>query len=166
MKRSPNYNIVVGSHGAYQWLTSDQHYIDDIVRSCPEVLLGRYLAVTSTDSGDPKWWAENLLSWECRGRIAYSPHLETTGAISYQTHGRGNAGFDEWYTFTTPTDLGEVIFDENPWTEESRARSGRIIAFVNHYFSPKCRMTFYRAFFGSSWSEFGPNLIFQMALRP
>ena len=31
-------------------MTSEQHFIDDIVRLCPEVLLGRYLAVTSTDS--------------------------------------------------------------------------------------------------------------------
>jgi hypothetical protein len=135
-EQSPNPNFVVGSRGPYQWVTSDQHFIDDIVRLCPEVLLGRYLAVTSTDSGEPKWWAEKLPGWESLGRVGYSPCLESTEGISYQIHGRENAGFDEWYTFETRSDLGEVIVDENPWTEESRSRPGRIVALVNHYFSP------------------------------
>ncbi|PYT18794.1 MAG: hypothetical protein DMG58_37500 [Acidobacteria bacterium] len=32
--------------------------------------------------------------------------------------------------------MDEVIVNENPWTEESRSRPGRVIPFVNHYFSP------------------------------
>ena len=135
-EQSPKRNFGVGSRGRYQWVTSDQHSIDDIVRLCPEVLLARYLAVTSTDSGEPRWWAEKLPGWECRGRVGYSPCLESTEGILYQIHGRENAGFDEWYTFETRADLGEVIVDDNPWTEESRSRPGRIVAFVNHYFSP------------------------------
>jgi hypothetical protein len=134
---SRKQNCLVGSRGDYQWLTSDQRCIDDILRLCPEVLLKRYLAVTSTDSGEPTWWAEKLPGWESRGRVAYSPRLERIDGIWYQTHGKESAGFDEWYTFEAPTDLGEVIVDENPWTDEFRSRPGRIIAFVNHYFSPE-----------------------------
>ena len=126
----------MGSRGRYQWFTSSEHYLGDIVRSCPEVLLGRYLAVTSTDSGEPTW-AQKLPGWECTKRVAYSPRLDSTEGISYQLHGPENAGFDEWYLFEARTELGEVIGDENPWTEEFRSRPGaRIVAFVNHYFSP------------------------------
>jgi hypothetical protein len=128
--------VLVGSRGRYQWVMSDQHFIGDIVRLCPAVLLGRYLAVTSTDSGEPKWWVEKLPGWECLGGVGYSPCLESTEGILYQIHGRENAGFDEWYTFETRADLGEVIVNENPWNEESRSRPGRIVALVNHFFSP------------------------------
>jgi hypothetical protein len=53
-------NIHTGTHENYQFLTSDEHTIGDLVRLCPEAILGRYLAVTSTDSGEPRWWAEKL----------------------------------------------------------------------------------------------------------
>jgi hypothetical protein len=128
--------MAIGSRGRYQWVTSNQHALDDIVRRRPEVLLGRYLAVTSTDSGDPTRWAKEFPGWECRGRVAYSPRLESTEGIVYQTDGPHNAGFDEWYIFKAPADLGELIPDENPWAEESCGRSGRIVALVNYYFSP------------------------------
>ncbi len=111
--------MAIGARGDYQWVTSEQHYLDDIVRLCPEVLLGRYLAVTSTDSGDPARWAKELSGWECRGGVAYSPRLESIEGIDYQVHGRGNGGFDEWYLFEVPADLG-----------------GEIVALVNYYFSP------------------------------
>ncbi len=123
-----------GSRAGYQWLTSDQHCLDDIVRLCPEVLLNRFLAITSTDSGDPKWWAEKLPGWECRGGVGYSPRLDSTAGISCQ-------GFDEWYTFDTAADLGEVIRNENPFSEESLAKPSRLIAFVNLYYSLSSRTT-------------------------
>ena len=112
--------MAIGSRAGYQWLTSEHHYLDDIIRLCPQVLLGRYLVVTSTDSGDPTRWAKELPGWECRGRVAYSPRLESTEGIEYQVHGRGSGGFDEWYLFEVPADLGD----------------GEVRTFVNEYFSP------------------------------
>ena len=50
--------------------------------------------------------------------------------------GPDTAGFDEWWTFNQPHDLGEVIRNEPPRTDESRAKPHRIIAFVNNYFAP------------------------------
>jgi len=46
--------ISTGYRGDYQWLTSDEDYMGTLVRLCPEVFLGRYLAVTSVDSGSPR----------------------------------------------------------------------------------------------------------------
>jgi hypothetical protein len=99
--------------------------LTDLVERCPEVLLGRYLVVTSTDSGDPKSWAESLPGWTCRGRAAYSPVLETTDRIKID-------GFDESYTFTAPADVGEVMVEGNPWMPPAFDRT---IAWVNHYFA-------------------------------
>ena len=128
--------IVVGSYGEYKWLTSTGHSIDTMIQLCPEVVLGRYLAVTSTDSGDPKPWAEKLAGWECRGGIAYSPRLGSTEGLVCQIHGPECPGFDEWYTFEAPLDLGQVIVDENPFEEQFRPRPGRLMAFVNYYYTP------------------------------
>jgi hypothetical protein len=40
-----------GSRGRYSWLTSADHDLDYLLMSCPQIVLGRYLAVTSFDSG-------------------------------------------------------------------------------------------------------------------
>jgi hypothetical protein len=129
-------SIVQGSHGEYRWLTHSELHIGDVVHGFPSIFLDRYLVVASTDSGEPRWWAEKLPGWECRGFVGYSPLIESFDGILYQTDGPKTTGWDEWYTFDEPTDIGEVIRDENPYTDESRARPNRILAGVNHYFLP------------------------------
>ena len=42
---------IIGSHGQYQWLTMVDRDITSVLSICPEVVLGKYLAVTSIDSG-------------------------------------------------------------------------------------------------------------------
>ena len=70
--------IVTGSRGSYLWLTSSEDYIGTLMQSCPEVLLGRYLAVTSIDSGS-RWLTERqkIAGWELRRGVAYSPAPDT-----------------------------------------------------------------------------------------
>jgi hypothetical protein len=43
--------MVTGALGAYQWLTTYQHDLDTLLQSCPQTFLGKYIAVTSLDSG-------------------------------------------------------------------------------------------------------------------
>ena len=43
-------SLANGSHGDYKWLVS-QFELDDILRLCPAIVLGKYLAITSIDSG-------------------------------------------------------------------------------------------------------------------
>ena len=54
-----------GSRGRYSWLTSADHNLDYLLMSCPQIVLGRYLAVTSFDSGSlvPKE-DEIIAGWE------------------------------------------------------------------------------------------------------
>lgn len=42
---------IVGTRGEYQWLTLAHGDIASLLGICPEVVLGKYLAVTSVDSG-------------------------------------------------------------------------------------------------------------------
>jgi hypothetical protein len=51
---------VVGSHGSYQWLSMYERDISELMRLCPEVVLGKYLAVTSIDSGALKLTDEEM----------------------------------------------------------------------------------------------------------
>lgn len=48
--------LTVGSRGLYEWLVTDQQF--DLLQICPEVVLGKYIAITSIDSGPlvPKWY--------------------------------------------------------------------------------------------------------------
>jgi len=40
-----------GSHGQYEWLTSEDHELADLMRCCPETVLGKHIVVISIDSG-------------------------------------------------------------------------------------------------------------------
>jgi hypothetical protein len=62
--------------------------------------------------------------------VAYSPRLESFEGILYQVDGPENTGWDEWYTFTEPAEIGEVIRGEN------RYPGGTVLPWVNHYFLP------------------------------
>src|ERR1017187_2295846 len=73
--------LATGSHGAYKWLTT-RHELDDILRLCPAVVLGKYLAITSIDSGhlSPST-EEKLAGWESRLGIAYSPLVQSVETL-------------------------------------------------------------------------------------
>ena len=101
---------------------------------CPEVVLGRHLAVTSIDSGVP-WLTEKqkAADWQSRAGIVYSPRLKETDELFYQRDGSGYPGYDEWYLFDTPPDLGEIIGrDENPFEPAHAPRPQRLMVFVNY----------------------------------
>jgi hypothetical protein len=119
--------LTLGSHRAYDWLTTE-HSLQELVRLCPELVLDKYLAVTSIDSGPmiPNN-AQKAAGWRCCGGIAYSPRIQSIDQLPKE---RGDEGFDEWYIFRGPVDLGETsrgnIF-EGPFTP------GRVAVFVNYY---------------------------------
>jgi hypothetical protein len=41
--------LTIGSQGRYEWLVTDREI--DLVQVCPEIVLGKYIAITSIDSG-------------------------------------------------------------------------------------------------------------------
>jgi hypothetical protein len=124
--------IFTGLHGQYRWLTSAEQYMSDMVRLCPDVLLSRYLTVTSIDSGSP-WLtdAHRAAGWEIHSGMAYSPRLATVDDLLYQRDGKDSPGYDEWYVFhVAPTHLGEILL-ENPFEKGNEPRPGRLLVFVN-----------------------------------
>jgi hypothetical protein len=82
--------IATGSHDAYYWLISTEHYIGTLVRQHPGVVLDRYVAITSMDSGAaPPTQRHERIGWQCRGGgVCYSPGLRTTDELlGFQVHG-------------------------------------------------------------------------------
>ena len=110
---------IVDAHGEYQWLTMLECDISKLLRLCPDVVLNKYLAVTSIDSGTLQltdqekrdgWWTSEEAkvfrgsSWGHREdrddwKVAYSPRLESIHGLPNETHSECCAGFDEWYVF-------------------------------------------------------------------
>ncbi len=83
--------LTVGSQGLYEWLVTDQQF--DLLQICPEVALGKYIAIRSIDSGPLVLTGkEKAAGWESRGQIAYSPKVESVESLP-------RAGYDEWYIF-------------------------------------------------------------------
>jgi len=85
-----------GFQGEYRWLESVSHGIDDILRFCPDVAIGRSWAVTSFDQARLTSVAEeNLQSCQVSLSALLIPPVEDLSQIP---HG----AFHEWYTFTGP----------------------------------------------------------------
>jgi hypothetical protein len=114
---------VTGSHGTYQWLTTRLHHLDSFLLRCPKTLVGKYVAVTSLDSGVLRLTEEEeRTGWRSRGGVAYSPQVRSVATLP---HG----GFDEWYIFDSPKELGQV-WQGNDF--EVPSTSDYISVFVNY----------------------------------
>jgi hypothetical protein len=115
-----------GTHATYQWLTTGEDHLDDLLLACPQVVLDKYIAVTSIDSG-PLTPTDDEISagWQSRNEIAYSPRIQSVEKLAYGEC----AGYDEWYVFETPVDLGKV-FQGNIF--EATLQPGLVATFVNY----------------------------------
>jgi hypothetical protein len=113
---------VAGSHGTYHWLATGLHDLDSFLLRCPETLAGKYVAVTSLDSGPLRLTEEEERTGRrSRGGVAYSPQVRIVEKLR-----RG--GFDEWYVFDSPKELGRV-WQGNVF--EVPSKSDYISIFVN-----------------------------------
>jgi len=117
--------FTVGSQDRYEWLVTDEDF--DLLELCPEIVLGKYVAVTSIDSGQlTPTDKEKAAGWQSRANIAYSPKIENGEEVPRE-------GWDEWYIFNTPTDLGISRLAENIF--EVPQESGHLSVFVNYGFA-------------------------------
>jgi hypothetical protein len=118
--------LASGSHGAYKWLSS-RHDLGDLLELCPDVVLGKYLAVTSIDSSYLSPSAEETSAgWENRRGVAYSPLIESVEKLP-------RAGWDEWYVFAQPVDLGVSRLKSNIF--DPALKPGEVGVFVNYGFA-------------------------------
>jgi hypothetical protein len=114
--------LTIGSHGPYEWLVTDAHF--DLLQICPEIVIGKYVAVTSIDSSELVPTQEELAAgWQSRGRIAYSPKIQDGAEVPRE-------GWDEWYIFNNSTDLGTSYLQENVF--EVPRGPGHLSVFVNY----------------------------------
>jgi hypothetical protein len=119
---------IIGSHEEYQWLTSVDYDITGFLALSPDVVLGKYLAVTRRDGSSlhltdqelsDGWWTTDVAkvfqgtSWgppEYRDdwKVAYSPRLTSIHGLPNETHDECCAGYDEWYVFEQEVAAGEI----------------------------------------------------------
>ncbi len=123
MSRRQTSRINTGSHGAYEWLVSNRS-LDDLLRVCPEIVVAKYVAVTSCDSGPLTLnEVERAVGWVSRNGIAYSPRVLSAQAMPREQ-------FDEWYVFENPIDLGRLVL-ASASVFETPLRADEVHAFVN-----------------------------------
>ena len=124
--RDADHLLHTGSTNEYQWLVSTNRRVD-VLECCPDVVLRKYVAITSFDSG-PLALTEAQRSASCvsHGGIAYSPEIQHADMVP-------QAYFSELYVFGAPTNLG-VLADPNKNIFESEMQQGQVHAFVNFDF--------------------------------
>lgn len=114
--------IVFGSKGSYEWLVTDQDC--DLLKICPEIVIGKFIAISSFDSGSLLLSEEEKASgWESRNNLAYSPRVKEVNDLPRD-------GYDEWYVFREPFDLGISHLAENVF--EVPQGQGHLSVFVNY----------------------------------
>jgi len=114
--------LTVGLQGSYEWLVTDGNV--DLLQLCPKVVLGKYVAITSFDSGQlVPTDKETAAGWQSQAKIAYSPKIQSIEDLQW-------GGWDEWYIFEKPTNLGTSYLGENIF--EVPQDQGHISVFVNY----------------------------------
>lgn len=121
-----NHLLETGSTNGYQWVVSSDRR-PDILECCPPVVQGKYVAITSFDSGPLELTeAQETAGWVSRNGIAYSPEINDFRIVP-QTY------FSELYVFDAPQELG-AIADPNKNIFEFGMKPGLVCAFVNFDF--------------------------------
>ncbi len=117
-------SVYTGDHGEYGWLASDDHDIASLLRLCPEVVLDKYVAITSFDSG-PLGLNEDekQAGWLSVEEIAYSPRIKNVQNLPHDL-------YDEWYVFCEPRRIGTLARRDKNIFEEP-LREGQVRDFVN-----------------------------------
>jgi len=112
-----------GSRGGYFWLTTADYTLHDVITSCPQIVVGKYIAITSFDSGSLVPNEDEIVAgWQSRGGIAYSPKVESVEKLPHDL-------YDEWYVFKSPRDLGH-LYEGNIF--ETLMTAGQVAVFVNY----------------------------------
>jgi hypothetical protein len=93
-----------GTHGNYYWIewSSPSVFLHDFIHAFPSVVMQKYIAVTTCDSGPfVPTDQEHQDGWFAESDIAYSPQIVDVEAIP-------NDQFDEWYIFPILTKIPTI----------------------------------------------------------
>jgi hypothetical protein len=111
----------------YSWLvTSDS--LGDFLRSCPEVVIGKYVAVTASDSGPLYLTCKQMeAGWISVAGIAYSPKIKSVDDLP-----SCDCCFDDWFIFSKPARIGKRVPQETNIFQQPLTH-GEVVPFVNHF---------------------------------
>jgi len=114
---------MTGLHGEYEWLTTRRDGLDALLRACPQVVIGKYVAITSFGSSPlPLNEIEKNAGWESRKGAGYSPKVQTVETLPFEE-------YNEWYVLQSPFDLGQISQTD---VLKYPLPSGEIAVFVNY----------------------------------
>lgn len=124
MSQGNENTTITGTHGKHYWLWCRDLTMSDMLKAHPTLVLNKYLAITSWDSGPfvPSD-EERAMGWERRGQIAYSGIIRSINQVPI------GDGYDEWYVFTQPTELGTLVRGN---IFEIGIHPDQVAAFVNY----------------------------------
>jgi len=85
--------MFTGKQGKYYWLEQVNLCLADVLKVCPEFVEGKYLVITSFDSGPLRLIDEEFKrGWLQHDDLAINPLVESVNDIPYDE-------YDEWYIF-------------------------------------------------------------------
>ncbi|WP_120349274.1 hypothetical protein [Paraburkholderia fungorum] len=83
--------------------------MDDLTQRCPQLLIGRYVAIASCDSGPYTPTADEFAAgWSKIEALAISPKVEAVSQLPAP-------GFDEWYVYDWSNGLAPHANFVNRW---------------------------------------------------
>ena len=89
-----------GNSAGYRWFQSAQLCLHELLTEIPSLVVGRYITVTSFDSGPLRLSEEEILAgWISKDSIAYSP-------LVTDPHNMPHDQYDEWYVFQNRITIG------------------------------------------------------------
>jgi len=94
--------LAEGTRGQYLWFISCEYELKQLIDRCPQLVLGKYVAITSLDSGPLHPTDEEMRDgWKLQDDVAYTPEIRDPSVLRTD-------GFDEWFVFTAPQGLGKI----------------------------------------------------------
>ena len=92
----------VGFEDGYEWLVAT-YSLGDLLNVCPQLVIGRFVAVTAFDSGSLVLTQQEVADgWNSKSGIAYSPKISDLKSLPYDNC------YDEWYVFDARTEIGTL----------------------------------------------------------
>jgi hypothetical protein len=86
--------MYTGTQGKYFWLEDVTLSFNGLLELCPEFVLGKYLVITSFDSGPLRLNDKDFnRGWLQHNELAINPSIESVQDIPYDE-------YDEWYIFS------------------------------------------------------------------
>ena len=87
------------THGRFAWFESEQFRMGDLLRLCPQAVVGKHVAISAFDSGPLRVSPEELASgWIQLAQLAISPRVTDPAILPWDN-------CDEWFVLDRPREF-------------------------------------------------------------